>query len=85
MFRVVSTSNAIHGESRRLASIFDGPVIRAPALPSVLVFKTLASTDGKAGARIKTSRHHGTLALSLFRVNRYGRPPIVSYDSAHGQ
>jgi hypothetical protein len=35
------------------------PAIRASALPSVLEFMSLASTDGKAEARIKMPRHQG--------------------------
>ncbi len=42
--------------------------ICAPALPSVQDFMPLASTDGKAGARIKMPHHHGNLALSLICV-----------------
>ncbi len=61
-----------------MAAIFYDPVIRAPALPSVLVFNTMASTDGKAEARIKKSHNHVKLASTLLSVNGYVVSPLVS-------
>ena len=51
-------------EAYRVVSILCRPVIRAPALLSVRDFMSLASTDGKAGARMNAPRHGGYLALS---------------------
>ena len=54
--------------------------IRAPALPSVRSFMSLASTDGKAGARIKTLHHHGYQAMSTVRVLKLGGSLLLLSD-----
>ncbi len=49
--------------TKRMVTILNSRAIRAPALPCVLVLLSLASTDGKAGARIKMLRHFGLEAF----------------------